>query len=442
MQSNSNDIEKYYGTERTEEVRDIIERMPTKFGLRISLIVIFIFVLMLVFGWAIRYPDVVKGEVTINTSVSPVKLMANTSGKLHLNGVQSQFGVNEHDILAYVEGAASFDTLQHIKNLLMDYVPDDITATAVLRHLPLRPYLGELTPKYYSFLTSLHELDNFQKDELYEKQIRSLVNLHSHQISEVQNSSERININKGVMEYSHKFLARDSFLYRKKVSTESELDKSRLEYLSSRAAFASARSSQIDAEKQAQQTLSKITEVQVQRSERLSEIRVALLASYNDLMDNIALWEQKYLFVSPFKGKVQFLRFWTNGQFVQADEPVFTIVPEDDKPYGQIILPAMGAGKVKIGQEAIIKLNDFPYSEYGSVSGTVRNVSLTTNTEKTEQGNVEAYLVTVVFPKGLMTNYGKPVAFKHEAKGIAEIITKDRRLIERLFDNLKYILNK
>ena len=102
----------------------------------------------------------------------------------------------------------------------------------------------------------------------------------------------------------------------------------------------------------------------------------------------------------------------------------------------------MGAGKVKAQQEVIIKLDDFPYLEYGSVNGVVEDVSLTTNTEKTQQGNIETYLVTVKFDKGLKTNYGKEIAFKQESKGIAEIVTNDRRLIHRFFDNLRYVLEQ
>lgn len=437
-----NGIEKYHGSERTEEVRDIIERMPTKFGFWISTIVVFIFLLLLFFGWIIRYPDIVTGQATVNTSLAPIKLVANNSGKLHLNNIRSQSTVNAGEIVAYLETAISYDTLLYIKQVLKGYDPNNLRNTSVLSKLPSTPALGELTSKYYNFLSNLHLIANFNKDSLYDKQIASLENLHGHQIREVENSGDRADINKGALQYSQKSLNRDSILFDEKVNSQAEYERAWLQHLSYSAGYANAKSNQIDAEKQAQQTLSNINEVRVQKSEKLSEIKVSLLATYNDLLDNIALWEQQYLFTSPFKGKVQFLRFWTNGQFVQLGESVFTIVPDDDEAYGQILLPAVGAGKVKVGQEAIIKLNDFPYSEYGSVKGIVSSISLTTNTEKTAQGNIETYLVTVAFPKGLSTNYGKSIAFKHEAKGTADIITKDRRLIERLFDNLKYVLNK
>jgi hypothetical protein len=55
-----------------------------------------------------------------------------------------------------------------------------------------------------------------------------------------------------------------------------------------------------------------------------------------------------------------------------------------------------------------------------------------------KQNNIGVYMVSVALPEGLATNYGKTLEFKFETKGIAEIVTVDRRLLQRLFDNLKY----
>ena len=40
------ELKKYHGNERTEEVRDIIDRMPTKFGYWVSGIVVFFFLIV------------------------------------------------------------------------------------------------------------------------------------------------------------------------------------------------------------------------------------------------------------------------------------------------------------------------------------------------------------------------------------------------------------
>src|SRR5699024_5908200 len=167
-----------------------------------------------------------------------------------------------------------------------------------------------------------------------------------------------------------------------------------------------------------------------------------LTSAYNNLMDGIKAWKDAYTFAAPFDGKVQFLGFLTNNQFVETGQAVFTVIPKNENRYAQVSLPAAGAGKVKKGQSVIIKLNDFPYLEYGSIEGTVASISLTTKTLKNAAQAVEAYLVKVKLKNGLKTNYGKQLPFKQEARGTAEVITRDKRLIERLFDNLKYVMKE
>ena len=104
---------------------------------------------------------------------------------------------------------------------------------------------------------------------------------------------------------------------------------------------------------------------------------------------------------------------------------------------GEVIIPSFGAGKVKIGQSANVKINNYPYDEYGLMKGVVKSVSRITNKLKTPKGEVDAYLVIISFPESTVTNFGKTLPLDFESKGTAEIITKRKRLIERLFDNLK-----
>lgn len=92
--------------QRTEEVQHIIDRMPSRFGMVITLVVLFTFVLMLLFGWLIRYPDVVTGEISINATQAPIKLVAANSGKLQLAGLQSQDRVDEGQVVAWLENPA------------------------------------------------------------------------------------------------------------------------------------------------------------------------------------------------------------------------------------------------------------------------------------------------------------------------------------------------
>ncbi|MDR0505267.1 MAG: hypothetical protein LBH32_00395 [Dysgonamonadaceae bacterium] len=41
-----------------------------------------------------------------------------------------------------------------------------------------------------------------------------------------------------------------------------------------------------------------------------------------------------------------------------------------------MLLPASGAGKVKIGDKVAIKLENYPYKEFGYIEGKVKSLSL------------------------------------------------------------------
>lgn len=429
-------------SERSEEVQHIVERMPTGFGYVISAIVVLLFVLMLVFGWFIRYPDVVRGAITINANSSPLKLIANSSGKLKINGTKSMDNVREGQILAYIENPTNPQSVIFVDSLLKLFNPNTDNILEINQKLPRNFSLGELNSKYYAFANSLQDFINYKKDKLFDKERTNYEVLLDEQHSAIATASNRIEMAKKTLDYTKKFYRRDSTLYTKKVISESELDKTQINFLASKDGLQNAINNFINAQQAFQGTESKLEDLNVQKPEKGKELRIALIAAYNDLDDNIKSWEQKYVFKAPFSGKVQFLKFYNENQFVQAGEQVFTVVPKKERAYGQVILPAQGSGKIKVGQEVIVKLDNYPYMEYGSIAGRVKTISLTTSTTKTATAEVESYLVLVDFPNQLQTNYGTKLDFRADAKGTAEIITNDRRLIQRLFDNLKYVMNK
>ena len=97
-----------------------------------------------------------------------------------------------------------------------------------------------------------------------------------------------------------------------------------------------------------------------------------------------------------------------------------------------------------IGQEVIIRLDNYPYMEYGSIGGRVTMISALSNQSETfaKKNDIQTYLITVDLPHKLTTNYGTTLDFNYEIKGVADILTKKRKLLLRLFDNLKYIASK
>ena len=102
------------------------------------------------------------------------------------------------------------------------------------------------------------------------------------------------------------------------------------------------------------------------------------------------------------------------------------------------MVPLAGAGKVEVGQRVNIKLDNYPYMEFGLLEGEVSNISMVP--VASEDGGY--YTAEIVLTQKLITNYKKELPFNQEMQGVAEIITKDRRLIERLIDPLVSIFRE
>lgn len=180
-----------------------------------------------------------------------------------------------------------------------------------------------------------------------------------------------------------------------------------------------------------------IERIVLEETENREKAYSEMITQKNALINAINLWKERYLQYSPIDGELEYLGFWRNNYSVQTGQELFTIIPDKNNIVGEVMIPSHGAGKVEEGQIVNVKINNYPYDEYGLLKGTVKIISRITNKFETPNGATDAYLVIITFPNGTTTNFGKFLPLNFESKGTAEIITKRRRLIERLFDNLR-----
>lgn len=166
-----------------------------------------------------------------------------------------------------------------------------------------------------------------------------------------------------------------------------------------------------------------------------SKLQLELKLSFNNLREAMGQWEGKYVLRSPAAGTIAFTNFWNNNQNVTAGDKVFIVKPEETGEWiGQLLLPARSSSKVKVGQRVRVKLDDFPFMEFGFVWGEIRSRSLLPVDNN--------YMLEIFFPWGLKTTQGKTLTLNHGMKGKAEIITENKRLLERLLSPFKLLLKQ
>ena len=81
------------------------------------------------------------------------------------------------------------------------------------------------------------------------------------------------------------------------------------------------------------------------------------------------------LLTAPVAGTVQALSITSIGQVVMPGEEVMRIVPDDAGIEVECYMPNKDIGFVKVGQEAVVKVESFPFSRYGTLRARVMRVS-------------------------------------------------------------------
>ncbi len=418
--------------EKSEEVQAIIDRMPTYWVKWVALCVGVLMGIIILLGFLIQYPDTVDGQISVTATAAPVRLVANSNGRLTLlRANQSQ--LEKGEVIGYIESGANY---RHI--LLLDSLLAKLgKGKGNNETLPDTLLLGEVSSAYNAFLIAYLQYQRLCSSDIYTTMRKNLRQQITKDEAVIANMEDEMQLKKRILHTSAEQLRKDSVLLAAKGISEQEYQQQHKAHLSLQEARLNLQSSQLGKQSEVARNQLEMQRILLEEAETKEKAFSDYISRKNELENSISLWKERYLLYSPIAGELEYLGFWRNNSFVQAGQELFTMIPDKNNILGEVVIPSFGAGKVEEGQTANVKINNYPYDEYGLLKGTVRSVSRMTNKLKTQNGDVDAYLVVVAFPDGLKTNFGKTLPLDFESKGTAEIITKRKRLIERLFDNLK-----
>ncbi len=420
---------------RSEEVKEILGHVP-HWIIRWGILVFFITFFILLFGsWLFKYPDVIVADIFITTENPPSHVIARSDGRIMNLFVQDNEKVISGQVLAIIENPSRFQDVIILKSYLDSFrIVYDIRENEFFK-FPSEFYLGDIQSYYANFLKLYDDLQNFVLLDYHERKISSLNN----EIARYRNYSIRLRNQCNILREEEKLTAnqykRDSLLYLQGMIPEAEYEKTRTLLLQKQynleQSLITHASNEIHISKLGQQIL----DLELQKSQDRSKLELLLFESLDNLTAQISFWEQKFLIKATVDGIVTFTRIWSENQNVRTGDLVMSVIPEDQgEIIGKMNLPVKGAGKVETGQRVNIKFSNYPYMEYGMVPGNIHSISLVTSDN--------LYSVLVRLNDGLKTNYNIVLDFKQDIQGIAEIITDDKRLLERIIYPVKSIIKK
>lgn len=415
---------------RTEEVQEILGTPPhwlVRWG--IFLIVVSVLCLLGV-SWFVQYPDIVQAPITITTQNPPVKVVATSAGNLNRLLVKDREMVKASQRLAILKTVANAEEVFELERKLgqvQSLQPDSLS----LFSFNPSQNLGELQAYYADFVQFLEDYQlflaqqtNLKKIPFLQQEITYYKNLNVALLSKDSVLQEEIKVAESQYERQKKVLEIGG-------TTIMEVEKLQAEVLQNQREQKNTNLSILNNEILINKLQSEINHIRQQTQELGKSKFILAKESFLRLQSQLNTWLQNYILVAPIDGQVSFHSFWSEQQFVPANTEVMTIVPQSSDILGRVFLPVAGSGKVEENQVVNIKLAGFPYREYGMLKGKVKKIALAPQNE--------SYMMEIELLNGLTSTYHKNLAFRQEMSGTAEIITKKRRLLERVLEALIWV---
>jgi HlyD family secretion protein len=414
---------------RSEELHEVLSSIPL-WILRcgITLIGIIVFVL-LVGSWFFKYPETLPMTMILTGKNPPVAIVAKTNGRLMKLYVTDKQEINSGEYLAVIENPANTEDIFLLKQFLKE-VLDNPEKKSVLPKKEFK--LGNIQS---AFSTLSRSIDNYRKFVGLDYYSQKMAYIKA-RIEDYNRQYENLERQLQIIREQHELKAirygKDSLLFEGKYLSPTEIDNAKTTYLQSKLTVENALSSLENMKIQIKQLEESLLDTEQQYNDQKASFGLEITNYAIQLTNEINTWEMTYVLVAPISGVITFNNYWTENQNVSAGAPVFTIVPDEEgELVGKALLPVQRSGKVKIGQKVNIQFANYPENEFGIVWGEIRNISLVPI-----DGN---YTLEIALPNGLMTTYRKELKFSQEMQAVADIITDDMRLIERLFMPIKKI---
>lgn len=421
---------------RSDAVHEMMARTPPWIARTGSILLFVWFCILMTLSFIIKYPEILDGPINITTKTPPAELVAKANGRINLL-VANNDKVSKDQIIAYIKNPASFEEVV-VLNRLMPFFENLVNNPTKIRSkmdtIPNLTNLGQVQNAYNAFVTKLFAYDLTYTLEKNKKLVAS--NLE--QVGTLERKAilldEKDKVLQQELQLAEDNFKKDQSLYERGHISKLDYDASKTNFLQTRKNIQANRQALIENRQNLQHLTYNNNELTLNDKEQKESLNVGIKASYNILVSELKAFKEEFFMTSPIYGNVTFFDVWNNNQFVNKGDQVAFIVTDSKDILGKLQVKGNKFGKVKLGQKVRVKLNSYPMSEYGLLFGKVSNIS------KVNKNNV--YVIDVDLPDTLITTYKKYIPYKHEMKGLGEIITENMSIIERIFYQMRSLGRK
>lgn len=390
--------------------------------------VIFMIFCLIVIGCCfIKYPRTILATISISSNNPPSKLQSRYAGIIDTIAVSNGQSVHQGDLLVLLKTPAVYEDIQSVKEFvelaLCGSLPDIVENPILGEKLEL----GEIQGKWTELRNLIREYLLFCKLGQIGKRRSMLLEQISKDLDYHKVLHEQMDVLEADARLQRLAMRRDSLLWSQGLIVKEEYEAIQQAYLTELSNFLSLEATIKSTEINTLALKQGLYELDAQKRMEEDSYNFRFYRIVTELMSQLTEWTEMYTIIAPFDGVVSFHGHWHAGQYVDVGNVMASVEPEKKTIVeGRMKVSSMGFGRIEEGQVVNVRLNGFPYLEYGILKGVISRISQ--SPEKIADGSV-SYSVVVSFPNGLVSTYNKEFPFIQDMDGEAEIITQNQRLI-------------
>jgi HlyD family secretion protein len=139
--------------------------------------------------------------------------------------------------------------------------------------------------------------------------------------------------------------------------------------------------------------------------------------------------------LAPVSGVVTNIAYSQAGDKVLANTPLLSIAPQGSRKVLEIDILESDRGLLEEGSLVRMKFGAFPYQQYGFIEGTLEYISPTTR--QTDPSRPPTYRGKVSLVRDFVEVDGKPRPLRYGMSAMAEIVVRQRRVIDMALDPMR-----
>jgi HlyD family secretion protein len=394
-------------------------------------IALFFVIIALLFtgSFFVQYPHIIKAPVRIVGNNLPKQVLSKSEGKLVSLFVKDNDQIKEGAVLGIIQSSADYKQILifdkwielQLKNLTISKNTSTNASWSNIQTLPTLNTLGDIQRNYQELSQQVYQLGWSKPNGYFEQKKQNIAK----ELNTIEALNQNAQTQKQLIEQDlqmHQHLLKvNEALVKEKVLAPLDLNKDKSAVIAKQQQLV-----QVDANKinQNNSAISKQNEL-IEITRTTNDIQQNFITALLNAKTAIAEWKNRYMIIASETGKVQMASYYQTNSWIKSGQELFYIIPTQPGYFAEVLAPQQDFGKISKGQEVHIALNSYQRNEFGVLDGIITNIPAVPYRDT-------AFLIKVELPNGLITNYKKPILFSNNLSGIAEIITENASLADRL----------